>query len=130
MKNCHVKTPEQSLTESGYKLSAPRTLVLSLLKKAHGPLSAQEMARKIKSINLASIYRTLHILEELELVNCETLGIEKKYCLAKEAHHHIVCIKCGHLEEVKCTHSFADIKNFTNIKHQLTLSGLCKKCSR
>lgn len=130
MKNHRRKTPEQSLAEAGYKLSTPRALVLALLEKVHHPLSAQEIARKIKSINLASIYRTLHILEELEVVNCETLGTEKKYCLAKEAHHHIVCVKCGHLETVRCNHSFSKIKNFTNIKHQLTLSGLCHKCAK
>lgn len=124
------ETAEELLTKSGYRLSAPRALVLSFLKKSCQPFSAQEIGKEIKSINLVSVYRTLHILEEVGIVNCETIGTEKRYCLAGEAHHHIICNKCGHLERVKCTHSFADIKNFTNVKHQLTLSGLCKKCSK
>lgn len=128
--NNHDKTVEQLLTGSGYRLSGPRALILSFLKKSCQPFSAQEIGQKIKSINLASVYRTLHILERLGIVNCETIGTEKKYCLAGEAHHHIICTKCGHLERVECTHTFSNIKNFTNIKHQLTLSGLCKKCSK
>ena len=128
MKKDHRDNPEYILKEAGYKLSGPRSLVLSFLKKSHKPLSAQEISGKIKSVNLASVYRSLNIFTELGLVNTEIFGTEKKYCLSGEAHHHIICIKCGRLETVKCTHSFSNIKNFTNIKHQLTLSGICRKC--
>lgn len=129
MKKCHQENPENLLKKAGYKLSEPRFLVLSFLKKAHRPLSAQEISGKIKSVNLASVYRSLNIFTELGIVNAEIIGTEKRYCLSGEAHHHIICVKCGRLETVKCTHSFSNIKNFTNIKHQLTLSGLCRKCA-
>jgi Fur family ferric uptake transcriptional regulator len=129
MKKCSQKTPEQLLTEAGYKLSEPRFLILDFLKKSHGPLSAQEISKQLKSINLASVYRSLGLFTELEIVNSELIGTEKKYCLAKTAHHHIICVKCGYLERVECNHAFTNIKNFTNIKHQLTLSGLCHKCA-
>ena len=70
------ETAEELLTKSGYRLSAPRALVLSFLKKSCQPFSAQEIGKEIKSINLVSVYRTLHILEEVGIVNCETIGTE------------------------------------------------------
>jgi len=129
MKKCHHKTPEKLLLEAGHKLSEPRFLVLNFLRKSHGPLSAQEISQKIKLVNLASVYRSLNIFAELGIVNTEIIGMERRYCLASEAHHHISCLECGRLEKIKCNHSFEKIKNFTNVKHQLILKGICQKCA-
>lgn len=125
-----MKNIQDILIKAGYKITAPRGLILAKLDKEHKPISARALHQKIKSINLASIYRTLNLFEELHIVNVELVNKEKLYCAASEPHHHIVCQKCGHMEEIACTHSFHNIKNFSNIHHQLTLSGLCNKCSK
>ncbi len=125
MKNIH-----DILMAAGYKITVPRELILNKLSKEHKPISARSLHKKVKDINLASIYRTLNLFEELHIVNIELVNKEKFYCLANEPHHHIICQKCGHMEEIACTHSFNNIKNFSNIHHQLTLSGLCDKCNK
>ncbi|MFA7314387.1 MAG: Fur family transcriptional regulator [Candidatus Magasanikbacteria bacterium] len=118
------------LKQHGYKLTKPREKVLGVLSSNHQAISAQDIHQKIKTVDKVSVYRVLNLLEELGLVNIENMNNEKLYCLVKEPHHHVICKKCGYSEEVACNYSFDEFKNFTNVHHQLTLTGLCKKCSK
>lgn len=118
------------LIAAGYKLSEARQLVFSYLNKEHEPISARDLHRKIKRVDRASVYRTLNLLETLELINVETVNKEKLYCLALKPHHHIICKTCGRIETIACTHTFSKIKNFSHIHHQLSLSGICDQCNK
>ena len=120
---------QQKITRAGYKMTLPRLAVIKYLSSHHCLISARNLHRKIKTADLASIYRTLNLLEELQIVNVETLNKEKLYCLADEPHHHIICRKCGHTEAVQCDHHFNQYKNFTDIYHQMTLRGICNNCA-
>jgi len=120
---------EQKLIETGYKITKPRLAVLEYLGGSHTSISARDLHKKLKHFDRASVYRTLNLFEELHIVNVEIIDKEKLYCLAVDPHHHIICKKCGHMEKIKCKHSFEHFKNFTNIYHQLTLTGVCDKCA-
>ena len=120
----------EQLKQHGYKLTKPREKVLEVLLQHYHAISAQDIHHKIKIVDKASVYRVLNLLEELGLVNIENVNNEKLYCLVTEPHHHVICKKCGYSEEVSCTYSFGDFKNFTNVQHQLTLTGVCKKCNK
>jgi len=118
------------LKQLGFKLTEPRLKVLKLLEKENSLISARKLHKKIKNVDRASVYRTLNLLEELNLVNVEIIEKEKLYCLANHPHHHIICRKCGYTEEFECKDSeFKQFKNFKNIHHQLTLTGVCNKCN-
>jgi Fe2+ or Zn2+ uptake regulation protein len=121
---------KDKLSNTGYKLTKPRLAVLECLEKQDKLISARDIFKKLKKVDQASVYRTLKILEELNIVNSETINKEKFYCLADHPHHHIICRICGYSEEFPCTkkEDYKKFKNFNNIKHQLTLSGVCKKC--
>jgi len=121
---------KQQLIKAGYKMTMPRIAVLDTLSSIHHPVSARDLHKKIKTIDRASVYRALNLLEDLHLVSVEVVEKEKLYCLANIPHHHIICKKCGYAEEVKCNHSFGHFKNFNNVYHQLTLTGVCNKCDR
>lgn len=119
---------EEKLSEAGYKITKPRKLVLKELLSAKNPVSAQELFKRIKKIDQVSVYRVLGLLEELGVVNAETLDKEKIYCLSSTPHHHILCRKCGDIKKIECKHNFNHYKNFTNIRHQMTLTGICGGC--
>ncbi len=119
---------KEKLIERGYKVTKARQILISYFSKKHKPISAQNLARLIKTIDRASVYRTLNIFENLGLLNVEIINKEKLYCFAEKPHHHIICTKCGYIETIKCEHNYKS-KNFTKITHQLSLSGLCNKCS-
>jgi Fur family transcriptional regulator, ferric uptake regulator len=111
------------------KMTKQRLEVLDILAAYGKPISARGIHEKVKHADLASVYRTLNLLEEKSLVNMEIVRKEKLYCLATEPHHHIFCKICGYAEEVVCGHSFGKFKNFSDVHHQLTLTGICAKCA-
>lgn len=119
---------KQKLAAAGYKLTTPRAAVLAGLSKFHGPISARTLHKKINQVDRASVYRALNLFEELHLVNIELVEKEKLYCLSTVPHHHVICQKCGYTEEIICKHNFSNFKNFSNVRHRLTITGLCLKC--
>ncbi|MFH0891684.1 MAG: transcriptional repressor [Candidatus Falkowbacteria bacterium] len=119
----------EKIRKRGYKITRARQSVLMALTRAKRPLSAREIGGKIAGADLVSIYRSLAMLKDLELVHAEIYGREEKFCLAGEPHHHIICEKCGYTESFRCDHKFGGHKNFTGVKHRLTLTGICRKCS-
>lgn len=123
-----MKKAQEQLIQAGYRLTKPRLGVLRCLAAHHGSLSAQALHDQINEFDRASVYRTLNLLEDLRIVNTEIINKEKVYCLAGEPHHHIICKKCGYMEKIKCDHAFGQFKNFKNVFHQLTLTGVCNRC--
>lgn len=119
----------EQLKSQGYKLTKPRESVLEVLLHNHSAISAQDIHKKIQIVDKASVYRVLKLLEELGLVNIENVNNEKLYCLSKHSHHHVICKKCGYSEEVPCTYTLNNFNNFTNVQHQMTLTGICSKCN-
>lgn len=119
---------KMALTNAGYKLTKPRLAVFDFLKKQSKLISARDLHVKIKKIDQASVYRTLSIFEELNIVNTEIINKEKLYCLAEHPHHHIICRQCGYSESFPCEEEIREFRNFSGVSHQLTLTGVCNKC--
>lgn len=91
------KTPAEQFIEKGYKLTEQRQAVLDAIVKNKGShLSSEEIFKLVKKthpeIGLATIYRTLPLLEEMGLIskihldddyigyckNCNGGGLNKK----------------------------------------------------
>jgi len=125
-----MKQPIKKLALAGYKITKPRMAVLKYLSSHHSPISARNLHKKTAENNQASIYRTLNLLEKLQIINAEIIKKEKMYCLSDEPHHHITCRNCGYSERVKCDHYRKNFKNFTDVSHQLILAGVCNKCHK
>ena len=93
-------------------------------------MSAQEVyERSDQARDLVSVYRTLHLFEEIGIVQREDSNGTARYYLADNPHHHVSCTDCGQTACVPCEHKF-QIKGFKNISHQLTLSGICSSCAK
>ncbi len=118
-----------ALRQTGYKLTKPRQAILELLKKKKHPLTAAIIHKYLPHINLSSIYRTLNLLNKLNLIQKELINGISYYYLANSLHHHIICNHCGYSQCLPCHHNFKHITNFINIKHQLILTGTCKICA-
>lgn len=119
---------QDKLKQSGYKLTEPRIAVLKALERSDHPMSAGEIHKKTQRIDLASAYRTLKLLTELGIASEETIDGETRYYLGAR-HHHITCTSCGKINCLPCDHKLPAIKNFSNITHQLVLSGTCSACA-
>ena len=114
-----------------------KEVLLSVLRKAKIPLSAQEVWERAKDeapkIGLATIYRLLEeFFAEGALKTVEMQGKAKKYALITPQHcHYFTCLRCDQLFPIhKCPPNLAALlpPNFTIEAHEILLSGHCSEC--
>lgn len=131
----------QELKEAGLKITLPRLKILQILEssKVHH-LSAEDVYKQLlqnnEEIGLATVYRVLTQFEEAGLVVRHHFeGGHSVFELATDEHHdHIVCVKCGRVEEFTDEQiearqrSIAKELGFELTDHNLNMYGLCPTC--
>ena len=129
------------LKRNHFKRTKERLALISLLSGASGHFDADglyDMARgESLETSRASVYRTIALLKKSGLLS-ESIRQDGKalYELspAKGHHDHLVCLKCGGIEEFKdnvieehqekiCKKYGFEIK-----EHRLEIRGYCRKC--
>lgn len=135
------------LKEKGLKMTRQRLVVLEVL--AENPeqhMTAEEIYERIKvanpDIGLATVYRTVQLLLELELIDrinlddgfvryeIGSMGRKKHH-----RHHHLICLKCGKvlafqedmLETLET--GVREAIGFRVTDHEVKLYGYCRDCS-
>jgi len=138
--SCESLFTEQ-LHQRRFRLTPQREMVLVELHQLGRPATAEEIyarvAQKSASVELSTVYRTLDLLNSMNLVTMIDCGDkQRQYELVGNIapHIHLVCKNCGkitgvdldllqpflsHLKEK--VHFVADLGNFT-------ISGLCEGC--
>lgn len=128
--------------QKGLKYTEQREIVLKILMHAQDHLTAEEIYNLIKikepdsNIGIATVYRALSFLEEVDLIASITFGSEgKKYESNAKAHHdHLICTVCGKIvefvdEEIeKRQEKIAKQNNFKVTSHSMQLYGVCSNC--
>ncbi|PKN93798.1 MAG: transcriptional repressor [Chloroflexi bacterium HGW-Chloroflexi-6] len=130
----------ESLSESGYRVTAPRRAIVEIMANspcALGPLEIYDQGRQeYRGLGLVTVYRTLEKLEELGLVQRvhHPQGCHM-YLRAAHGHEHLVlCTACGKAEYFsgddidKLTKTVAEKTGFEIREHWLQLFGLCANC--
>jgi len=131
---------EQLLKEKGYKITPTRMAVLEIFLKNHKPICALYIYQKLNGkINEATVYRMLSAFEKSDILKKIDLKKDCAYFeLNNDHHHHIVCTKCGEIEDFKENKDIEKIlekiveksSKFKNIKERsLELFGFCKSCN-
>ncbi|HQY21314.1 MAG TPA: Fur family transcriptional regulator [Ignavibacteria bacterium] len=126
------------LNSHSQKITKPRLEILKILKSNHKPLTISEISGKLidDSIDLATVYRTMNLFEELNIVSLIDFKDEfKRYELIydRHHHHHIVCKNCKKVENVETCildniEKFLTKKGYTEISHSLEFFGICGEC--
>jgi len=131
------------LKKAGLKVTLPRLKILQILDKTKDHhLSAEDIYRMLldsgEDIGLATVYRVLTQFEEAGLVvrhNFES-G-QSVFELDHGSHHdHLVCVKCGRVEEFvdevieKRQEEIAKEKGYSITDHSLNIYGICEKCQK
>lgn len=137
---------KQILKEKGLKVTKQRILVLEALASSEDKhLTAEEIYEIVKAdfpeIGLATVYRTIQLLVELDLVESIQLGdgyvrYEIGTLEGEETHHHhhLICLACGRiisfrddlLDELEAR--IMESASFQVINHEVKLYGYCKEC--
>jgi len=126
----------------GYRLTSPRWLVWSVLRSANGHLTAEEVAALVNeadpTVNISSIYRSLTLFEDLDLVRESHLGIDDsaRWEIAHaDDHFHMVCRRCGgvdhHVGELvdQIRLHLGEQHGFQAENIDLVVTGVCPDCS-
>jgi Fur family transcriptional regulator, ferric uptake regulator len=133
----------QDLRNAGLKVTLPRLKILEMLEHSDTRhLSAEEIYRQLmdtgEDIGLATVYRVLTQFEAAGLVTRHHFeGGHAVFELERGHHHdHMVCIKCGHVDEFedetieKRQREKAESLGYRLIEHSLIMYGEClrKNC--
>ncbi|MES2142348.1 MAG: ferric iron uptake transcriptional regulator [Pseudomonadota bacterium] len=133
----------QQLRQAGLKITAPRQKILQLLEQAKTRhLSAEEIYKALsesgEDIGLATVYRVLTQFEGAGLVKRRNF---EENCSVFERnqgphHDHIVCTKCGKVDEFvdetieQRQKTVAKNKGYKMTDHSLIIYGICSTCPK
>lgn len=137
-----VSTPEsQELKKVGLKVTLPRTKILEMLEHTTTRhLSAEDVYKRLlesgDDIGLATVYRVLTQFEAAGLVVRHHFeGGHSVFEVNQGEHHdHIVCVKCGKVDEFidevieGRQRAIADKLGYDITDHSLYLYGICAAC--
>ena len=131
---------KQDIRKAGLKVTLPRIKILEILEQSEQRhLTAEDVYKELlardEDIGLATVYRVLTQFESAGLVERHHFeGGQAVFELARGTHHdHIVCIKCGHIEEFmdedieRRQTRIAEEKGFKIRDHAMILYGECQK---
>jgi Fur family ferric uptake transcriptional regulator len=141
-----VKNFEEKLKNKGYRNTEQRQAVLSAIIDNQGRhLSTEEIYDIVKEVSpeigLATVYRTLLLLEEMKLIHkIDFNDGRSRYELTKSneehLHHHLVCTQCGSINEVKedllgqLEDQIYNKNGFLVTNHSVKFYGICSDCQK
>ena len=131
----------EALRRRGNRVTPPRIHVWEVLRDAGEHLTAEEIGRRVNdrdsSINLSSVYRSLALFADLDMVRESNLAGDDaaRWELAHpDEHFHLVCTGCGSVDHHRGS-LVADIRSHLASSHgfvteqvELVVSGLCREC--
>ncbi len=132
---------QKDLKNAGLKATLPRLKILELFEKSDNRhLSAEDVYKILLNsgddVGLATVYRVLTQFEDAGLLIRHHFESGKAvFELNQGDHHdHIVCVKCGIVEEFydeeieRRQQKAAESRGFKIQDHSLMIYGVCEKC--
>ena len=129
------------LRERERRITGPRQAVLEILRRHSHPLTNKEIFAALPKglCDLVTVYRSVHLLEELGMVKRFDFGDGvARFELVGEGddghHHHLVCVRCSRVVEIeecfpsKIEDEIAARNGFKAITHTLEFFGVCPRC--
>ena len=143
---------EEKITNSGFKVTKPRDIIIEVFSGANNLLTADDLYMEVKnvdpSIGVATVYRTLELLTRLKIVCRIILGSGRSYYMlsrecAKETFVYMICNNCKKIIiNNKCLQSAVKVRLRENAEetimkncklqvdnYQILFTGLCEDCS-
>ena len=132
------------LLAQGERITPVRRALIAVLSKTQEPQTQQELLRQLKKkgfkVNKTTVYRQLEALEKNGIIFAvHFTDRNKRYELMDENghHHHLVCLKCGCIEDAIL---MSDLKQqektilkkhkFKVLRHTLEFFGICGRCGK
>ncbi len=136
------RTFSDFLEKKDLKLTSQRRTILHQAMR-EGHFSAEDLLEFSKkedpTVSKATVYRTLALLKESNILEEQDFGEGKKLYERAEGrkhHDHLICIKCGRIIEFEneaiehLQDAQAKKSRFKIVYHSLKIFGFCQDCSK
>lgn len=131
------------LHDAGFRVTTQRKIILEAVAyqvgwHVHPKDVYSYVQERDKSIGLATVYRTLKMLEDMDLLNkIYMMGMQEDHEMEHgQDHYHLICLQCGSIIDIQDT-EFDEISNHVNKKYgfettqiKMSVYGLCEDCRR
>ena len=130
------------LRDRGHRVTRPRRAVWAVLRDADEHLTVEQLFDQLErageDVDLASVYRTLALLEELGLARTSRLGDSgaSHWEIAHpDEHFHLVCEECGDVDHhvgslvEQIREHLAGDHGFEVRDVELVVTGRCARCA-
>lgn len=131
----------ERLRRKSRKVTGPRQAILGILRRHRHPMSIREIFSELGAgdCDLATVYRSMHLLEEMGMVKRFHFGRGgARFELLEEGddghHHHLVCVECSQVIELQdcfpteLEQRIARRNGFKSVTHHLEFFGVCPGC--
>ncbi len=138
--NKALASAEKVLRSQGKRITAQRALLLQIIRESKGHLDADQIYRLAREedphLSLSTVYRTLNLLKEVDLIAELYFDEEHRHYEIKDAteHYHLICSACGRIIEFKSP-LMRQLKEEASRENDfeihgvhIDLSGLCARC--
>lgn len=134
-----MKDNKHTLQNAQLKVTHARQVILDFFLKTKHPVTAEDIAsylqKKQCDTDKATVYRVLDTFYQKGLINKIEFGEGKsRYEIAGAEHHHLMCERCGEIEDISDCHidtlekEIKKKKGFTVKRHSLEFFGICRQC--
>ncbi|MDD5953450.1 MAG: Fur family transcriptional regulator [Oscillospiraceae bacterium] len=132
------------LHDAGFRVTNQRKIILEAVAcqvgwHVHPKDVYSYVQERDKTIGLATVYRTLKMLEDMDLLNkIYLMGMQEDHEMehGKKHHYHLICLKCGSIMDINDT-VLGDIPShikrdygFETTQIKMSIYGLCEDCRR
>jgi Fe2+ or Zn2+ uptake regulation protein len=130
-----------ALRAAGYRVTPQRLMIHSTLVELGRHVGAEELLEavvpRLPNVSLPTVYSALEALEDAGLVRRVSAGQGRALYDARPAdHHHLVCRRCGAVEDLDADVSLAGAlaaasqHGFMPDGAEVVVRGLCANCRR
>lgn len=129
------------LRREARRITGPRQAILGILQANPHPLANKEIFQALPAgmCDLATVYRSLHLLEDMGLVTRYDFGDGvARFEISRDAHgghhHHLICTGCSRIVEIEqCLAAewedrISRESGFKMVTHKLEFFGRCPDC--
>jgi Fe2+ or Zn2+ uptake regulation protein len=129
----------EALRRKGFRVTSGKMAILEYLWLEEQPCSISSLFKKVSSLNEVTLYRALEALSNAEIVGRVDLNhghAHYELIEGKTHHHHVICTKCGTIEDItdsgceSLIKTVAATSSFPTInRHAFEIFGVCVECS-
>ena len=124
------------LEDGGYRITQPRLRVIDILSRKEGGFKADEICDELPGIGRATVYRTIKLLLEADVICKLNLpdGSPIYSAALVHHHHHTICVKCFKIGEFRHATIERLLRTLERemsgeiVEHRIEIFTMCGEC--